>query len=499
MKTLRLVICATALFLQILPAAAASRHATLDAWVANELTPFAREQLSSHPRFKGESLRFVVLENGNPQATSNSLALSVRDRLRDSVADVPGVRIAWQPDNPHYLRHTGPAGVDCTRTEVHYLIGIEMKLLNPGMLSVEVRALDIEDRSIVTGFNKSWQGQISSREYRAFRRKETDLTFRGEREVPYIESQSDLLAAHLAHDLGCGLLRQTEAEYVITRSGDPAGDDLVSSLVELVGNNLARYSSLQFSSTAEDANSIIDGKAHRIDEDLYQYWITVQPREAGSDLSALSASAYVRLPEKFKIPEVYGVPVVPALQSKPGFLGSLRLVELEGPTSCLTKSISGTSQRYHRSYLENDDCFALAVRSSDDAVVFFLHHQLNNGLVRLADSSCTHSTSARIVKSKQQVQFVLPAESLTSAAWKVAESWQLYPDRDIFYAVATTDNKAVRELSGHIRRLPRRCSASVRPGLEGIALQQWIDELTRIIDRWGPAVHWQTIRVKNIY
>jgi hypothetical protein len=499
MKSLRLFLCASAFLLSVLPAGAASRHASLDAWIANELTPFVREQLTTHPRFKGESLRFVVLENGNPQAASNSLALGVRDRLRDSVADVAGIRIAWQPDNPHYLRHTGPGGIDCTKTEVHYLIGIEMKLLDPGTLSVEIRALDMEDRSIVTGFSKSWQGQISSRQYREFRRAETDLTFRGEREVPYDESQSDLLAAHLAHDLGCGLLRQTEAEYVIAQAGDHAEDDPVNSMVELVGNNLARYSSLQISSAAETANSIIEGKAHRIDEDLYQYWITVQPREAGSELSALSASAYVRLPEKFVVAEIFDGPADPALRSKPGFLGSLRLVELQESTSCLAPGISDTSQRYQRSYADNGECFALAVRSSDDAVVFFLHHQLNNGLVRLADASCFHSTSARIVKSKQQVQFVLPAESLTSAAWNAAESWQLYPDRDTFYAVAATDNKAARELSGHIRRLPRRCSASVRPGLEGIGLRQWTDELTRIIDRWGPAIHWQTIRVKNIY
>ena len=124
MKSPQWGVLAIALLLSSLPAGAASRHANLDAWLAHDLTPFVREQLKAHPRFKGEPLRFVVLHNGNPQATSNSLALRIRDRLRDAVADVPGARIAWQPDNPHYLRNTGPGGVDCTRSEVHYLIGI---------------------------------------------------------------------------------------------------------------------------------------------------------------------------------------------------------------------------------------------------------------------------------------------------------------------------------------------------------------------------------------
>ena len=219
--------------------------------------------------FKSESLRFVVLQNGNPQATSNSLALRTRDRLREAAADIPGVRIAWQPDDPHYIRGSGPGGVDCTKTEIHYLIGVEMKLVEAGLLSVDVRALDVEDRSVVPGLSKTWKGPISSRQYREFSRTETDLTFRGAREAPYEESQIDLLAAHLAHDLGCTLLRQTEAEYVITQSGGIAGSNPFDGMVELVSNNLAQYSTLQFSSTDDSANSVIEGKAHRIDEDLY--------------------------------------------------------------------------------------------------------------------------------------------------------------------------------------------------------------------------------------
>ena len=226
------------------PTHAASRHANLDHWLANDLTPFVRDQLKNHPRFKGETLRFVVLANGNPQAMTNALALRIRDRLREAAAEVPGVRIAWQPDNPHYVRNSGPAGVDCTKGEVHYLIGIELNLLESGVMALELRALDVEDRALVAGFSKSWTGPLNSRQYRDFRRIQIDTTFRGERDVPYDDSQTDLLAAHLAHDLGCNLLRQTEAEYVITDSNADAQPDPVSGVIELVSNNLAQYGSL---------------------------------------------------------------------------------------------------------------------------------------------------------------------------------------------------------------------------------------------------------------
>jgi hypothetical protein len=498
MKSLQMSLLATAFLLASLPSGAASRYADLDAWLANDLTPFVREQLKTHPRFKGESLRFVVLQNGNPLATSNSLALRIRDNLREAVADVPGVRIAWQPDDPHYLSSAGPGGVDCTMTEVNYLIGVEMKLVESGMLAVDIRALDVEDRSVVPDFSISWKGPISSRQYRDFSRTETDLTFRGKREAPYDESQTDLLAAHLAHDLGCKLLRQTRAEYVLTASVTDPGSGRVSGMVELVSNNLAHYRTLQFSSTDETANSVIEGKAHQIDDDLFQYWITVQPKDSNSELQALSASAYVRLPERFAVAELSIVRPGPEMRSDADFLASLKIVELPDSPTCTSNRIDSRSPVYRRSY-EDNSCFALAVQSTDDAVVFFLNHQLNNGLVRLADASCLQRTSARIVKSNQQLEFVLPPDSLSSAAWSAADDWQLHPDLDTYYAVAASDTRAARALSQHIEQLPKRCTAPVRPGLEGIALRRWMEELTEIMNHWGPAIDWRTIRVKNIY
>ncbi|MDX1404160.1 MAG: hypothetical protein R3192_06470 [Woeseiaceae bacterium] len=478
------------------PLAAAERHATLDAWLAKELTPYLREQLQHHPRFKGEALKFVVMDNGVPQATSNTLALRLRDRLRDSVADVPGIRLAWQAGDPRY--QSAALGIDCTRTEVHYLVGIEMQLLDRGSLAVELLAVDLEERSKVPGFGRAWRGSIGAREYRALRLSEADPAFRGEREVPYDETQGDLLAAHLAHELGCSLLRQTEAEYVIAGSLASEGGEPPQRVVELVGNNLARYSTLQFAASDEAANAIITGKAHRIDDDLYQYWITVQPKDANSEIHALSASAYLRIPEKYASAELITGPQEPALHSSPGFLGSLRVVELRQSAECSASNSSNARQYYGRRYGGNDECFALAVRSSDDAVVFFLHHQLNNGLVRLAGASCLPASNVKVAKSKQQVSFVLPEDLLSSAAWSGAD-WQLYPDRDTFYAIAATDNKAARELSKHIRRLPYRCTSSVRPGLEGADLERWMDELKATVDKWGQEIHWQGIRVKNVY
>ena len=450
---------------------AASRGADLDTWIETVLTPYVSETLATHPRFAGESLRFVVMENGNPQATTNLLALHIRDRLRDTAGDVPGIRIAWQPDNPHFLRES--EHVDCTRGEAHYLIGIELTLIESGGLQAELHAFDTEDRSLVAGFTKSWRGAISSRQYRQFRNAEVDQTFRGEREAPYQKSQADLLAAHLAHELGCKLLRQTEAEYVLLESENEDRDSSDEHVVELVSNNLMQYRALQFSPDNEYANAVIEGKAYQIDNDLYHYWVTLQPLDA--ELPSLSASAYVRMPDNFS--------ANPPMQSDTDIIESLSIVELRTRDAC-------------RSFSK---CHALQISSSDDAIVFFLNYQVDDGLVRLSELSCVDRSNVRVVTTDEPRQFPLPSNLMTSARWSATDAWQLEPNLDTYYAIAAVDAKAARELSQHIARLPERCSGIPRPGLEGSSLRLWTRELVSIIKKWEPVIDWQTVQVTNVY
>ena len=63
-------------------------------------------------------------------------------------------------------------------------------------------------------------------------------------------------------------------------------------------DNLAGIRALQRSATVGSANAVIEGKAHRIDDDLYQYWVTITPVDPETDMTTLSADAYVRIPDR---------------------------------------------------------------------------------------------------------------------------------------------------------------------------------------------------------
>ena len=488
-----LTVC-TALYLVSAMANAASSD--LDSWITRDLTPYVTAQLTTQPRFKNEPVRFVVLDEEDPQSASNKLALNIRDRLRDSVAKEPGLRIVWQRD----ISQVPTSGdIDCTKDLAHYYIGIEVVEDRSGRINVDIRALDLEDQTWVAGFNRTWRGYPDGAQKRQLQQLETDSTFRGNRSAPFDESQFDLLAAHLARELGCSLLRQTAGEYIVNGATQEPEDEAETAMLELVRNNLADFRAVQFSSG--NTNALIEGKAHQIDNELYQYWVTITPTEADSDLSSISASAYIRIQDKYAVAELIPSVSLPVARSESRFLSDLKIVELRDASSCASGFDSfGNSRVFNGSYSSSSvDCYALEIDSSSNSVVFFLNHQLNNGLVRLSDKSCDQRTDARIARVDEQLRFPLPADSLMSDSWVAAQGWQLNPDQDTFYVVAAADTKAARALSKHIAQLPNRCSASVRNGLEGLELQRWMDKFASIADHWKQSIDWQVIRVKNIY
>ena len=152
-----------------------------------------------------------------------------------------------------------------------------------------------------------------------------------------------------------------------------------------------------------------------------------------------------------------------------------------------------------RSLSGDSRCYALQVVAQQDAVIFFLNQQLNNGLVRLADDSCEVRTHARVARKDERVRLNLPLESVENVSWRPADGWNMSSDADTFIAIAVSDTIAARAVAGQLQKLPIRCSNSVRAGLEGSSLRAWTRDLIAIIDNWQAHIDWESVRVKNIY
>ncbi len=482
----RLMLLIAVIISQAIPATAQSKEKELDRWVDRDLVPFVQQQLLVHPRFKGETVMFVVLKDNVPAPVSNALALSLRDKLLDAAVDTRGVSIGWLQGRGS---STDLQSSDCGRDEVHYYIGVELKQNLDSSYSVNVRALDLEDRNWVTGFGRSWTGRLTATQRQAMRQTRVDETFLGVRDVPFTIAQTDLLAAHLAHQLSCRLLEGREKEYVIATSAATSGSDELAGAVELVTNNLANREALQLADTEVETNAELRGKAHPISGDLYQYWVTITPKQADSELSALSAAAYIRLPWQEE-PEA---PATAAAETR-------AVVARRAPQSI---SIPNSGKDEVLAPLQLVDALDvgysnLRSRAQTDAIVFFLAHQAKRGMVRLGGSECRSRTTAHIARSDELLSMQVPVPRFGNTRATETYEWLIEPDTDTFYALAVTDAKTARRLANHIDRLPIRCGRAARPGLDGEDLRRWLEEFALITAHSAEHVDWRALRVSNV-
>ncbi|MGI9223432.1 MAG: hypothetical protein ACR2QX_03075 [Woeseiaceae bacterium] len=497
-----------------LPAAAKERN--LDRWFDQELVPFVTTQLVEHPRFKNETVMFVVLENNAPAAVSNALALSLRDRLLDAALNTAGVSIGWRQGGTPTTGST--QAIDCTRDDVHYYIGLELSKHLDGTYGITVRALDLEDRNWVSGFSESWKGQLSTIQRQAVRESSADKTFRGARDVPFVAQETDLLAAHLAHKLSCALHRETSGSYVVAADRDSDTSDNITATAELVGNNLAGQDALELTNDDARINASLSGKAHRIDGALFQYWLTVTPKNPDDELSTLSASAYILMPgirladqgdsatqsppaaandPKPLPPERHANATisVPNAVDNP-FFGPLRIFESNNATSCGAAADSTVQRTTYNG--SQQACSLLAASTRRDAIVFVLEHQANYGLVRLGGPTCRERTSPHVVTRGQLMRYPIPYTSIGSSQARETPDWLVSPDIDTYYAFAVTDARAARQFANHFDQLPMRCSSGLRPGLTNNALHRWLDEFAVLAARHAGHVDWRAIEVKDV-
>ncbi len=437
---------------------ASARPRDAEAWVALNVAPSLVRELSSHPRFRGESIRVVVFADDRPAAASNAFALSLRDRLATAIFDTPGIRMAADRDPDDRL--------DCTANEIDYYIGLQISYLGSEEYRIDLRTLDIEDQTWVTGFDLTWQGSLTQSQQDALEQPQVDPWFRGDRAAPYDTQQSDLLAADLARELACASLRQTVGEYVVLLN--PADEKLPGNTAELVRSNLAGLASMQFTDDPVLANAILHGQSHVVDTGLSQFWATIAPVGSATDLPTLTANAYVRFTPPKPDP-------LESLSSSQAVLSTAQLVTSGG------KGVA----------------FEVGIRR--DAVVFFLNHQKHHGLVRLSEHDCRSRPEARVLRADDTLSRQLPEANLEPDAASATGRWTMTPEADTYYAIAVSDSETAHVLARHIQKLPQRCTSAMRFGLREKALERWLTRFASIVRKQPEHVDWQAIQVRNVY
>ena len=485
------------------PARPTSRgDSRLDAWVDKELAPYLAEHLSRHPRFKGETVLLVRTEEANVRAEIDDLTREVRSELTEALLDTPGVQLLWRPAVPPWKHHRSQKPLRCRdENEADYYIGIEAAAAPGGEYRVSVRALDLADRTWVSGFGKQWQGRLSSAERAALRRTSTDEYLRGLRVLPFAAGQSDQLAAYLAHNVSC-LLRDYETD-TLSVYAEPADSTQgqasppLGTTVGLVSNYLARIREVRVVDDRDSADLILRGEAHEIHGGLYQFWMVARAGPRSPDLAGVATEAYIQLrPAGLVAGETPAGPA-PAfsapLPTAGAGLSALRIVAPYDTRLCRTEEPwrHGAQVLDAADPLGPGDCFAVEVDLTQGGHLFLLNYPVRTDIVRLLPTTCGRRLGTlHAVEPGQTVRF--PAADTGGGALFRWDAEGI----ETFYAVLALDLQAAAEIDRYLRRIPSVCNP--RPGPLGARdFERLMQQIDGLMARLGNRLVWQAVRVRH--
>ena len=245
----------------------------LNAWVANQLTPYLARQLGKHPKFKDQPFLPVRMKGDDVQAQIDDLTDQVRERVMDGLLTEPGINLVWRPAVRPWQRHQSLEEIHCADyKKIRYYVGIDTGLTKvDGRLYVKVRALDLKEGSWVSGFGMSWFGSPTKKQAAALDRAHTDEYLRGLKPLPFTDTEPDLLASYLAHNLSC-LFKQRETDEVVVYVDrtEPVRISYFKTVFDLVENYLARFREVRVTRDPAQANVTLKTEIHPIHGELYQ-------------------------------------------------------------------------------------------------------------------------------------------------------------------------------------------------------------------------------------
>ncbi len=160
---------------------------SLGSWLEREASPKLVEMLVRHPRLKGQRLKIMGIEDGNPVALSNKLGADIKDQLTQDLLTQTGIRLVFDER----------AG--CARDKTSLVLGIVTQRHDSNRHRVTVAMVDVEEGLWLGGANFSWNGRLTDSQRLAFRTSLSGIENRHALDVHSI----DLIADALAEQVDC--------------------------------------------------------------------------------------------------------------------------------------------------------------------------------------------------------------------------------------------------------------------------------------------------------
>ncbi len=378
-----------------------SDQPTLELWMEEILVPYLAQQLSQHPRFRGQPVLLVRLQGEKVMTRIDDLTELIRTEITDALLKKNGLNLAWRPAPTPWQNHQSLQELTCGDDgKPRYYIGIDAGLLKMNRkLYVKVKALNLGERKWVSGFGKSWTGKPTRAQLDALDRERPDDYLLGMRPRPFSDRQPDMLAAYLARSLSCRL-RQGESDELIVHVPSPAPNSpqMIETTLKLLGRYLTRFREVDVTDDPNRANVTIISAVHSIDKDLHQVWISAKHRQGDIYLPGAETEAYVILksPTEVQIAGMHQTEPAAAIRPASKILGASRIIRSFDLIKPLDRSFCAAENPWQfgvqrvatNDLLTTGSCLAIEMEVTMPAYVFLLAQDAAGEISRLYPSSC---------------------------------------------------------------------------------------------------------------
>jgi len=413
---------------------------SLGRWLDTDATPKLVEVLSKHPKFSGEVVKIVSLDNGKPVQDLSQMHQAVQAHLTQQLRKHPGVRLAWQES-----AHT--CGVPQNLT---YLLGIEIKASSAQNQSLSIGMIDVAESVWVSGVSLNWRGRLSSAERLALNRPVGSRP-NGTIASPLPVNATEAIAELLQRNIRCSLPEGLNGSVYV----EPAQSAALNRVRGQLKRELTLSAVAAMAASPDDAQWTIALATTSMGSQIEELVATLKDRDGEANQHL--ASVFVTGSNNTKV--VADDVRIATVRS-----------ELLTPMQ-LQRASSGGVCTSHRD--DPDPCVEVTFDLTRTAYLFVL----SSNDRQLRSSSCERN-ARRLDAGPRKFRMRIPTSRHPGTA-----------DAGV-YAIAVEDRSAARAIARHIRKAPGACATHSSRGMKN-----WLSELDEILNRYPNTYQWQAVHL----
>ncbi len=269
---------------------------TFNDWVDCELLPYVEDEMARNTWLKGRPFKVVAMRDDEILPEISNLSAELRKKITDRLAMTWGVIPVWNPARKPWKHHRNLAELQCHDLKpAAVYIGLDCRRspINPELLQVSVRALDLQEKTWVPGFGIAWSGPGNPPELAALAVSNPDEHLLGLRPFPMNGDQADLVAEYLAENLSCLVRESGEEDVRIYQHITGSHNHFVDISFRLVDNYLNKFRDVTIVENPEIANILLKWEFFDLGNGLHQLWIQCTYLNDGKRIPGTDTGVYV--------------------------------------------------------------------------------------------------------------------------------------------------------------------------------------------------------------